>query len=268
MSLSFRNKILAIRKRIVLNRKLEFFHGRNTEKLAGQECIVTTIAFNNPEVISFQIKLMRKYFTDKHVHFILDNSNVPERAKEIEQLCLENEIPYLGFCSPLYLNSGSLSHALALNWAYKQIIKRFKPHYFGFIDHDIYPVSAFSLTRQLANQTCYGHLQQRGKIWYLWAGFCFFVTNSLPEELDFSPGNLNGVNVDTGGQLLKGYYERFNPDKLNFPSHKYGQLRDGKIAQSDQYEQIGDWIHTFNGSYWMAVEKKESLIWQVLQPYL
>jgi hypothetical protein len=51
---------------------------------------------------------------------------------------------------------------------------------FGFIDHDIFPIKPYSLLHKIGNQDFYGRLIDRTpennnrKLWYLWAGFCFF----------------------------------------------------------------------------------------------
>ena len=40
----------------------------------------------------------------------------------------------------LNLIGPSYSHAAALNWTYKHVVKNRKPTYFGFIDHDLFSV--------------------------------------------------------------------------------------------------------------------------------
>ena len=56
---------------------------------------LVTIAFNNPLMIEYQIKLLRKNITDKFTHIIADNSSDFEIRTAIHQVCISLNISYM-----------------------------------------------------------------------------------------------------------------------------------------------------------------------------
>jgi len=233
---------------------------------AGAVFIITT-AFNNSQVIKHQARLMDKNLKDKFVHVIVDNSDKAEASERIRNICTEFSRPYIKLPQNAH-GRGSNSHALALNWCIKQLILQFKPAYFGFIDHDIYPVKKEEIISLLKKQKIYGLKQERGSTWYLWPGLCFFKFDESVKDFDFSPGEINGVPVDTGGKLYKNLYSKLDPENISFPAQSYENLREGNIFQSDKVEYIGNWMHSFNGSYWMDVPDKENELEQLINKHL
>ncbi len=227
---------------------------------------IVSVSFNNEQVVYHQQRLLKKYFKDPFVHTIIDNSSRSEKSQLIKDICKENNIGYIRL--PDNFASGSDSHGLALNWTYKNFIIPRAAKYFGLIDHDIYPVSNATALDKLKDQPFFGLKQTRDRIWYLWAGFCFFKRDYLQnKKIDFMPCNINGVYLDTGGANWESLYKNVNPGNLLFPQQTYGKLREGEIAQSDMVEYIGDWVHSFNGSYWMEVQAKENELNVFLNKY-
>ena len=148
---------------------------------------------------------------------------------------------------------------ICINWIYKNYISQIKPAYFGFIDHDIFPVKKHSLIGLLNKQGVYGTWQGNKEFWYLWAGLCFFSMDLVKNsELDFMPTTIGTKQADTGGGNWKVLFSTLDKEKIEFPASHYVNLREGEITQSDKMEVIGDWLHTFNGSYWMDVKPKEN----------
>jgi len=229
---------------------------------------IITTAFNNSHVIKHQARLIDKNLRDKFVHIIVDNSDDAESSRRIKTICKEFSRPYIKLPQNAH-GRGSNSHALALNWCMRQLILKLKPAYFGFIDHDIYPVKKEELVSLLEKQTIFGLKQERGQIWYLWPGLCFFkYDENIVRDLDFSPGEINGVSVDTGGRLYGNLYSKLDPENISFPTQSYENLREGNVFQSDKVEYIGNWMHSFNGSYWMDVPDKENELEQLVNKYL
>ena len=146
----------------------------------------------------------------------------------------------------------------------KQIAAIQKPSYFGFIDHDIFPIKIHSIINILKTQNVYGHKQERGDYWYLWAGLCFFNYEKINNNLDFSTTIINDIWLDTGGANFMKLYKNLKKDKILFPSHQYINIREGDSIQSQKIEIIGEWLHSFNGSYWLEMAPKE----QILMNYL
>lgn len=169
-----------------LVRTLEFFTlvkksilmlNLSLEPLIGKSVDIITIAFNNAELICYQNQFLRKFLFDKYCHIIVDNST--DDAKiwlQLQQWCSEEKIAYVGLPKN-YLNrvGASYSHAAALNYAYKHIVKKWQPFVFGQIVHDLFPITKVSILSKLQNQPIYGLLRLRDKCWYLSAIMSFFV---------------------------------------------------------------------------------------------
>jgi len=211
--------------------------------------LVVTIAFNNLKTIDLQNKFLKKYLSDDYVYLIVDNSNNSSVSSRIRSYCRDNNISYLRPFFRLYRNA-SKSHGSALNFIYRSFVKKSTFSYFGFIDHDLYPVKNTSVVKYLTKQPVYGALQERAEKWYLWAGFCFFVKDYLDDKLiDFSPPEADVL--DTGGMNYYSLYVGLDKSSLMFPNHKYLKICEGGSVQESNVEFADDWLHTFNASGWL-----------------
>ena len=153
-------------------------------------------------------------------------------------------------------HEASRSHALSLNWAWRHIVKQSRPRYFGVIDHDIFPIKKTTILDKLSKNRIYGHIQYRGKKWYLWPGFSFFDKQYLDhKKLDFSPVK----GLDTGGANWVSIYSHVRQSTLDIPSHTYIKYRDGDVVQNTSVEKIGDWLHLMNASGWKDGKKKSNI---------
>ena len=77
---------------------------------------LATIAFNNPMVISEQIRLLRKNLQDPFEYTVADQSPDPELAARIRRVCAEAEVGYLMLPRGRLRLNPSISHGRALNW--------------------------------------------------------------------------------------------------------------------------------------------------------
>jgi glycosyltransferase involved in cell wall biosynthesis len=234
-------------------------------KGAPKQLHIITVTFNNERLLVHQIKLLQKNLKDDFELVVVDNSTDKIKRQLIKEFCLLHGILYFPVIQNPYYG-GSESHAYCLNWSYRNYIQKIRPRYFGFIDHDAFPVNEHSLISVLQKQQVYGHLQSRGEYWYLWAGLCFYRFESVKDlALDFMPGVIQNTAVDTGGLNWEILYKHLDRQKLLFPAHSYIQLREGEVIQSDKMERLGDWLHSFNGSNWMQVKSKDREIDEYLQ---
>lgn len=104
--------------------------------------------------------------------------------------------------------------------------------------------------------------------WYLWAGFCFFNYENIKDyAINFSTTIIDNIRLDTGGANFNGLYKNLNKNDIRFPTHQYIDLREGNSIQSQKVEIIGDWLHSFNGSYWMEMSPKEQILMDYLNKY-
>lgn len=255
----------------------QFIHYYDFEKMLHINCEnksvldknrvdIITVAFNNDKVIRQQIRLLNKYILDSYYYTVADNSSDPTKQDEIAQICNQFEVSYIRLPrNPYNEISPSLSHGIALNWLYKNYVSPRKATFFGFIDHDIFPVRPTTIINYLKSSNVYGLVQEREQMWYLWPGFCFFSYAFVKGcKVDFMP--IKGC--DTGGGNWHPIYSSMNREMIPQVKHEYRSLRNGGDPQGDLVEYIGDWLHTFNASKWKKVnEGKDLLVDKLLKEY-
>lgn len=219
-------------------------------------------------MIEYQVKLIRKFVTDKFTHIIADNSSDIKVRSKIFELCQNLDVLYVSV--PEHGFSKNESHGAAMHWIYKNVIKKRNSRYFGFIDHDIFPTNCYSIIKKLQNKlygrvlvTDYRSFEDPAvniNYWSLWAGFCFYHSDLLNKRnvysFNFFPKvTMYGV-LDTGGGLWKSVYRRipFPGELAKFQYVKYRHTGDRQY-HSDYYEHIDDWVHMMNLSEWKETSK-------------
>lgn len=234
---------------------------------------LVTIAFNNDLVIAHQIRLLRKYLQDPYYFTVIDNSTDQQKQGTIMDLCQENNTSYIRLPKlprsflPMTPN---ISHGLALCWAYRNYLSRRKAKYFGFLDHDVFPIRPTKIIEILNNADIYGLEQSRvlaeGPIWYLWPGFCFYRFDYVRDlKLNFMPR----WGADVGSGNWKPLYSNYDKNKLPWVRFAYVKVREvPNEAMPDNFvEEIGDWLHTCNGSNWKSAPDKNDLVNELLNKY-
>jgi hypothetical protein len=223
---------------------------------------IATVAFNNPEVIGWQIRLVRKNLADKKLYTVFDNSSDRRASERIRDLCADERVAYVRL--PVNHLTRSSSHGSSFNWIYSNYFKKRMADYFGFLDHDIFPVKDTHLAPLLNRQPIYGHLQERRGLWYLWAGFCFFRSDHIKRKLNFLDGQIQGIGVDTGGMNWRPIYSKLNKGDLLFPKSRHEKIRESgnpstKLYDTslDMIEYVGDWIHLWGSSGYKTIRKKD-----------
>lgn len=212
------------------------------------DLLIMSIVFNNFDLLKKQYKNIKKHADLMLI--IVDNSSDRLIRIKNREFCVKNNVGYVGL--PFNIFSGidnSMSHSLALNWAIKNIILKYKIKYFGFIDSDIFPVGKMNILPKIKkNKGFYGLYQERDKKWYLWPGYCFFDKSlALKSNLNFLPCN----GMDTGGRNYYNLFYKINMKKCIFPSQTYRQITNKKTNDfRDTHIEIIDkvWIHLMNSS--------------------
>jgi hypothetical protein len=246
---------------------------------------IITIAFNNAQIIEYQIRLIKKYLKDDYTHIIADNSNIPEIRKEIYEICNNHGVLYIEL--PSIKLKPSWSHAAALHWSFKNLIKKRNAPYFGFIDHDIFPIRETCITDKFMNGIfgrvipAYGakHISEEQPYWSLWGGFFFFdyslFKNIDPLAIDFFPKAMTDKFIlDTAGGLWDKILSKIKLPDCELLLYKQVPIEEGcyiKNLQSEAYEELGDWLHIVNLSNWYGVsnlDKKLNSIYNKLENIL
>ena len=233
--------------------------------------LILTIAYNDDSLIETQINLIKKNFKDPYVHFVVDNSSDLGIRTSILKICQTHHTGYVSVPTNPYSNTKS--HGAAMHWAYFQLVKKMKFNYFGFLDHDIFPVAGFSVLSKIQNGI-YGRVMHAyfpngylNKVssevpyWSLWAGFCFFekqlVRGPFPWSLNFFSKHFkNGYFLDTGGGLWNKVYSQITyPGELaNYRLEKDNDSASSEI-QDSSFEILDDaWIHFVSLSNWREIQ--------------
>ncbi len=221
---------------------------------------LVTIAFNTPWVIHEQIGRLKKYLTDPFIYTVVDNSCDERASVTIRQCCRNADVGYIRLRSNPY-SQPSENHGLALTWAFSNFVNSRKARYFGFLDHDVFPVKETTLIGLISRAGVFGHQQERKTIWYLWPGFCFFQRDVIKQaRLDFRPAR----GLDTGGRLWLSLYRNLARNTIPLTEHRYVKVGASDDPQSDLVEYIGDWIHVINASNWKRTGDKAQLVGQLL----
>ncbi len=242
-------------------------------------CFVT-IAFNNVFLIEQQIRLIKKYITDRqYIHIIADNSNDCQNRITIRNLCIKEGVEYISLPYNWFQKVNrrpSYAHGLSMIWIYRNIILKIKPEIFGFLDHDIFPIADYSVEKRLGKQDFFGRLvdrtpqRQLKKLWYLWAGFCFFRFDKIKNiKMNFFPCKIDGVYLDTAGSVYRSLYASYNLSELQLDAPlRATYFREGNDYHSDLLHFIdNDWVHTINGSNWTKGRSKDNFLKDFLKQY-
>ncbi|TPN79468.1 hypothetical protein FJ987_20535 [Mesorhizobium sp. CU2] len=228
---------------------------------AFSKAIVASVAFNRPDMIEWQVHLVRRHLAENDGYVVFDNSSRDEARQAIRDLCRRLEVPYVGLPrNKMYV---SASHGLALNWIARNFVAAFRPLLFGFIDHDIFPTGAFSVREKLQGKLLYGRKRTDTPTpggWFLWPGFCFFDGSVSPRRLDFSPSYR--FHMDSGGGNWPKFYRSCEPEKVRFAEKRWLRFGDGRDEFNDYFMFIDGWLHAGNASHWRKpqVDRREQLI--------
>lgn len=205
---------------------------------------LAVVAFENVEALERQRVRLGELLADDYRLIYFDNSHSEHGRRRVRAFARSVGVFYveLPLGNPHTGHDPSASHGLALTWAYRHVLSRTRAPAFGALDPDVFPFQRTSALEHLARQPCFGHLQERGDRWYLWAGLCFYRSDAA-KRLDFRPG----AGLDTGGRNWRHLYRCLDRGKLEFPIHAY---LDEEVVPGRTPERIGDWVHTFNSSSW------------------
>lgn len=219
--------------------------------------IAIVIAFEQPWALDWQLRMAERNLPGMQL-LVFDNSRGEEKRQQIRQVCNRHGVPYLGL--PRYLTRHvNRSHGMAMSWVYHNVVVPLAPEIFGYLDHDLIPVSPVDLEQRLNTQPVFG-LLNAGNLghWSLWAGYCFYrfdFTQGKPLSFlyDFSR------ELDTGGRNWPVLYRgldraaiRFAPQEF-LPLHPAGQARPHPVEIVDRA-----WVHVGGVSYNDNFEKKQA----------
>jgi len=235
-----------------------------------------SISFNNAKVVSYQIRSLRKFFKQAYRYTVFDNSSDDGKAAEIAEVCREGGVGYIRLPRQPFLSPemGSYSHGIACNWVFRNFIM---PHsrgkYVGLLDHDIFLVRDFFISRILDRQPFYGQVfsYDRAGINYLWPGLWLARRDFLEgKKIDFRP------SIRLGGDTGVSNYRLFlvpDFDKMRFAQTQHVRLdaANGDILANGYSKIDEEWIHCWNASEYRKADTwgdKMQVIYDILDTVL
>lgn len=226
--------------------------GRASE---GTDATLIVVAFNEPQLVEWQLAAIQQHFSDSHVLVIADNSTDASAPEKLQLIAKRYGAVYVSLprTSP---KSPSDSHGLALNWVHRNLLPSARSTYVAFLDHDIFPIRTASYRDLMQYNATYGRIRRHGKYSYYWPGFFLFRTDFFVNGADFRPHPQYG---DTGAANWPRYYSDGAQDRLKACEFRNVDLEVLKGSRIDEnldpigryFELIDEkWVHPTNGSNW------------------
>ena len=185
--------------------------------VAQNECDVYVITFNNPFMVEYQVKTLRKLFKAPFNLIVVDNNNwlYPETSAQVLELCIRENVTYLKAPDNYYQNEDTFDPTMKLgttmNWIYTRCVRERKPKYFGILDHDCFLVRPFDIRPYLDQKGMYGRVEmsKKDQAWTLHVVVNFFRFDFVqPYLLDFRASYEH--QLDTGGANWDILYKNYN----------------------------------------------------------
>jgi hypothetical protein len=224
---------------------LEKFLADNAHLKGGN--LAKVVTFGQPWVLDFFLKMAGRHLTDATV-LVFDNSSRPSERTEIERVCQEHNVPYLGLpWNPT--RHANRSHGIAMTWIFHHVVRSIQPARTCFIDYDLIPTERIELAGVLGDQPFYGVTKISQWGWALWAGYCLYdynVISALPLNFlyDFSRG------LDTGGRNWNCLYQNYDRSRFKFADFKFVEVIDPIKGTPRKVECVDDrWIHLRGVTY-------------------
>lgn len=230
------------------------------QRIRGRRVLVT-IAFDDWEAIEMQTPMIARFVPDAF-HIIADISMDDGMAEKIAAVAARHGTPYVRLPDNPWRRpeQASRTHALSINWVWRNIIKPGEPERFGFLDDDIFPTAPSDPFAALDSQPVYGVLRVVGPRWFLWVGFSTYRFDQLKDlPLDFSQDWFNGL--DTGGANWQVIFRHLDRETLRFVDTKFEPYRPGADIDKAPIQWCDGWLHEVgstrrDGHVDLAIDKR------------
>lgn len=187
--------------------------------------LIFTYSYNRPDFIELQDKTFKKFLTDEYEFVVFNDATKKDMKQKIKNTCKNLGIKCLtipqkihnGTTQASQRNCNVVQYSLdVLGYNHDDILV--------LLDSDMFLIKEFSIRDAMKNYDIAG-VKQGDLVNYLWIGLVFMDMRSMPNKktITFNCGNINGVNVDTGG--TSHYYLKNNPTlRVNYLDTTYTHL--------------------------------------------
>ncbi len=211
------------------------------------------ICYNiSSEIFLLQMEAIRKFCKDKDYTIeIIDNSSDEEMAEGIryhsESVNMKGELRINYTRTHSSTKDSSDSHCFASNFSYRILKEDYS--LFGYLDHDLIPITDFSVEEILGETKMIAGVGQHHGV-YMWPGCLFF---RKMEGIDFSPNH--DLGYDTGGNLYK-TIENVGKEHCIFFNEQYFENPYYRKEPYNYYAVInnGMFLHCVALSNWVNLE--------------
>ncbi len=257
---SLERKKRRLEYKLSFKNKFEISPFYSTDYQNPSDIDLITVSFNSPKLIDYQIRMFKKFLKGNFRHIICDNSTKKEAAEEIKEICTKYDVSYIRVQDRKTPNGYSNSHAIALNWIWKNVARK-RENNFAFLDHDIFPIEPIEPFEYVKDHPVFGRYVTvpSGK-WYMWAGFSFFnfkTVQNLPLNFHrykkFGFISVHGKNwMDTGSANWNCLYSKIDKSRLKqytdgFFDFVTGERTDWGAENFAHYLDGKNWFHIFDG---------------------
>ena len=224
------------------------------------------VTYNVPELLIWQVKCIVKFCKDMNYDvFVVDNSSDKEAAKSIHYHANRLGCYYMRTHSSS--KGGSESHAFACNISYQMHAVKYDRVL--YLDHDNFPIKAFSVEEMIGGNMIAGIGQQKSHL-YMWPGLLIINNKELEKGvLDFSCSIEYGL--DTGGMLFPVIEQ--NIDRCIFFDEQYAENPHFTKPPYNYYALLADstFMHFVNSSGWNKTapdnEERVNSLFNILDTY-
>lgn len=184
-----------------------FYLGSANIFAKNDKVLILVNAFNKPEFIELQAKCFKKFVKDDYEFVIFNDAIKKELSNQIIDTCTKLNIRCIR--TPQYIHEYlySPSHCSADSIKYALDTIGFNHHGTVAIMHaDMFLIKPFSFNNFIKDNDIAGWLlkvNEKPLIRYFWDGLLVMNMKTLPkkETMNFNPGSIHGVFVDTCGHL-------------------------------------------------------------------
>jgi hypothetical protein len=218
--------------------------------------LAVTIAFNDPSLVQVQIASLQRHSKGPLTILVADNSSSSEMSQKIEALTRAAGCEYIRLPHNLYsysrgaakLGRGSLSHSVALDWAWKHCVVKMRPKFALFLDHDVFALGDFSLDAIAAEHVAVGPYRPGENRWIIWPGLLVISLARIPKmNLTFTPSG----DLDSGAGLWNSLFRFLTQRDVRFMPTEHIQVLESETRVKSEIEVLdSQWLHLVDGSGW------------------
>jgi hypothetical protein len=170
------------------------------------------------DLLNKQFKLFKKYSKIPFNFYVMPGREQYNPNVNAMESIKQNISPDYNCIIPNYLNDNNnimQNMSIFVGHSLNEFFNTVPKEKYFIVHLDCLPINFFDINEWVEDKPLFFIEQQRKHLRYAWDNICFIDTNVIsPAEIDFSCGNFEGAQCDTGG----GTYKIVN----KYPSNCYG----------------------------------------------